>query len=779
FIDVTSGLPRSHDGYHALLVVYDGFSRFATAICLKSEKADYIVKEFMTHYIGKFGPPPTHIHSDNGKNMDSSLIRHLCRMIGTIKSSTPIYTPRSNKAEVICGAVVQLIRKGLINSDQKYWPLCVPFVLNAYNSTVHTATGYTPNALFLGRFDEPSPVPLVPFDCEAANVNDYYKKLRRFQELAFQIVQTKNERLAEIKHKQMNKNAITPQFKIGEYVLVKNLKPGTGPGQVKLRPKWIGPFRIIKVYPASLALVPWSVNSKLESFYKDPDLFRIVHRGDVSPFKVQISAIKDCKPYKGTIDNQIVVDPILISNFLDSLEVDQEKEISFIIPSETDSLEEEDKIPELGDRSMTDHISSSSGSTDPSSKPARPDPDVYTNLAVSSSGSSNTTSSVQTSVETQPKPSRKENFWADDESIIVEGGYAMVPSDHSTLDSWPFAVYPYPYAVMSPGHHPSTETDPTPPVESDSSSNDLDLSPNQKEILNQMKRNQRLEERVGQIYDDLYDARKFRQVAEFNALDVRELEKLAKSADPNVRENASRKLVELIEEMRKYASRDLADLSPAHSATEDEAEFDDLIYQQQPDPEVVKRKMLLNCARRIRREADRLSLSGPLSPAVRRQLEKSLIKAKADLEYAKRRTGFEEDIFEPNFDLSDAFKERPYKDFKSPDISDIEIKIDKSSDHEVESNLANQTDSNESELSRPLSRSSSDATRNYSARSDSISSSSQATPEVVEPEKRKPVRIPQELDKENEEIEVSPPVRFKPRPPERHFEGGARADAVS
>jgi hypothetical protein len=64
--------------------------------------------------------------------------------------------------ETMCGAVAQLLRKGLNQSDQRYWSLCLPFVLNALNSTVHTATGYTTNSLFFGRYQERDLVPLIP-----------------------------------------------------------------------------------------------------------------------------------------------------------------------------------------------------------------------------------------------------------------------------------------------------------------------------------------------------------------------------------------------------------------------------------------------------------------------------------------------------------------------------------------------------------------------------------------------------------------------------------------
>jgi len=247
--DLVVGLPKALDGSHAIFLLYDGFTRFVYGIALASEKAEYIVKKFMTHFVAAFGMPAT-LHSDNGKNIDGALVRHLCNLLGTVKTSTPPYSPRSNPAETVCGAIGMLIRKALTHSDKRYWPQCLPFVLNAYNSTVHSATGYTPNALFFGRDRERDPVPLVPFECETANANEYYQKIRRFQELAFQIVKGRNDQAVDNRKKVWDKTAVKHPFTEGGYVMVKDLAPVVGKGATKLRPKFLGPYQSSEGVPS-------------------------------------------------------------------------------------------------------------------------------------------------------------------------------------------------------------------------------------------------------------------------------------------------------------------------------------------------------------------------------------------------------------------------------------------------------------------------------------------------------------------------------------------------
>ncbi len=151
--------------------------------------------------------------------------------------------------------------------------------------------------------------------------------MRRFQELAFQIVRSRNERRLQAKKEAWDETARNPAYNVGDYVLVKNNNPASGPGRMKLRAKYIGPFRVIKVYVSSLIVVPWTQNSRLEEYYRDPNVFRLMHRGDIKPFHTRQVSVKHCKPFKGEIRAEEIVDPIMLSRFLDDLGVNNDAEI--------------------------------------------------------------------------------------------------------------------------------------------------------------------------------------------------------------------------------------------------------------------------------------------------------------------------------------------------------------------------------------------------------------------------------------------------------------------
>jgi len=335
--DLVVGLPKALDGSYCILLLYDGFSRFTYGIPLGSEKADYIVKKLMSHFVAAFGLPWA-LHSDNGKNIDGNLVRHLALLLGVVKTSTPPHTPNANPCETMCGAISMLLRKALNTSDQRYWSLYLPFLLNALNSTTHTATGYTPNSLFFGKFRERPLVPLVPFDAESANVNQYYQKMRRFQELSFQIARMRNEKRIQARKEVNDATARKPKYEEGGYVLIKNNNPALGPGNMKLRAKYVGPFRILKVYPSSLIVIPWTENEKLESYYRNPDIFRLMNRGDIRPFHTRMVSYKHCKPYYGVKQHEEIVDPLMLNKFLDMLDVNCNDEIVSVLDSNDSSM---------------------------------------------------------------------------------------------------------------------------------------------------------------------------------------------------------------------------------------------------------------------------------------------------------------------------------------------------------------------------------------------------------------------------------------------------------
>ena len=88
-------LEQSKGGQQNILVVTDHFTRYAQAYPTRNQTArttaEILFNQFITHY-----GIPKRIHSDQGANFESNLIKELCRLIGTQKSRTTPYHSTGN-----------------------------------------------------------------------------------------------------------------------------------------------------------------------------------------------------------------------------------------------------------------------------------------------------------------------------------------------------------------------------------------------------------------------------------------------------------------------------------------------------------------------------------------------------------------------------------------------------------------------------------------------------------------------------------------------------------
>ena len=149
-LDIMGPLPKPRQGNNNLLVIGDYFTRWVEAYPIPDQQAATVAEKLVKEFISRFGAP-LEIHTDQGRNFQSDLFREICHLLEVKQTRTTPYHPSSNGLiERFNRTLAQMIRS-FIADNQLDWDVHVPLLTSAYRSTVHPATGFTPNYLMFGR----------------------------------------------------------------------------------------------------------------------------------------------------------------------------------------------------------------------------------------------------------------------------------------------------------------------------------------------------------------------------------------------------------------------------------------------------------------------------------------------------------------------------------------------------------------------------------------------------------------------------------------------------
>uniref|UniRef100_A0A1A8L5P6 Gypsy retrotransposon integrase-like protein 1 n=1 Tax=Nothobranchius pienaari TaxID=704102 RepID=A0A1A8L5P6_9TELE len=143
-------LGRPEDRYPYILVITDLFSKYAVAAPTRDQSANTTARALYSSLIQIFGCPER-ILTDRGAAFESALLQELCQLYGCKKSRTTAYHPQGNGACERFNQTLLNLLNSLTETDQAQWPDRLPALLQAYNSTVHSATRLTPHYVVFGR----------------------------------------------------------------------------------------------------------------------------------------------------------------------------------------------------------------------------------------------------------------------------------------------------------------------------------------------------------------------------------------------------------------------------------------------------------------------------------------------------------------------------------------------------------------------------------------------------------------------------------------------------
>lgn len=274
-IDLTGPHCRTPRGSVYILTCVDVFTKWTEAFPLPNKEAAVVARVLVEQVFCRFGTPIA-LLSDNGTEVDSSIMREICKLLGIDKLHTTAYKPSTNSAIERFHRTLNSMLGKVINEKQDNWDLMLPYVMAAYRSSRHDSTSYSPNMLMLSR-ENRAPVDLMygtgDLSTESTNYDDFIETTRDRMSVAYDIVR-QHIGEAAIRNKKYYDMRVRPvKYKVGDWVYYYNPRRYRG-RQDKWARKYTGPFCVIKV--------PGPVNVQLQLNKRSRPF--IAHIDKVKPF---------------------------------------------------------------------------------------------------------------------------------------------------------------------------------------------------------------------------------------------------------------------------------------------------------------------------------------------------------------------------------------------------------------------------------------------------------------------------------------------------------------
>ena len=249
-LDFMGPFRTSRNGNSYIVLAVDVFTKYLEGVATVSFDA-LISAIFIFNMIFCRHGPYEKILTDRGRNFESHLFLHICRLVGAKKLRTTAFHAQCNGGIERVNKVIKPCLAKLLDVDQDDWDLFLPMAISAYNNSYHSSIGMTP---FEAHFGRPSVMipdlvmnnPL-PKETSYKNVSEYTLGL---WENAQRIQDTIRENLKKARGKQKaayDKNVnVSRQYEIGDKVKLINYAKVIGKSSGFID-KFLGPFTISEI----------------------------------------------------------------------------------------------------------------------------------------------------------------------------------------------------------------------------------------------------------------------------------------------------------------------------------------------------------------------------------------------------------------------------------------------------------------------------------------------------------------------------------------------------
>ena len=243
--DILGPLPESPAGNLYVLVVSDYFTRYSEAYAIPNQEAVTVARKLVDEFFLRFSPPER-LHSDQGRNFESSVIAEVCQLLGVEKSRTTPYHPQSDGLVERFNRTLLDMLATAVGEKPFEWEQNLRRLCFAYNTCIHPTTGYSPFALMFGRQARlPMDIVLGATSPSSSTTQQYAVQLQADLEAAYSHVRDRMGHKLQQQKVRYDLRAHGKPFEEGDLVWLHS--PATPRGKSrKLHRPWTGPYRVVR-----------------------------------------------------------------------------------------------------------------------------------------------------------------------------------------------------------------------------------------------------------------------------------------------------------------------------------------------------------------------------------------------------------------------------------------------------------------------------------------------------------------------------------------------------
>ena len=329
-MDIIDHLQITKAGNVCVLTITDHFTKYVKAIALPDQTAVRVAGALFSEWIAPFGAPQS-LHTDQGTNFTSDLIAELCELLNIYKTRTTPYHPAGNgQVERYNRTIMDLIHSE-VKDNPVHWDETLPIACMAYNSTVHTSTGFEPNLLWLGRniyLPVDRMMPPDP-DVHPLPLHEYARKLVEDIRANFVTARLRLGKAATVMKKYYDRTAHLHDYKVGDAVKLRVFRKEKGVS--KFAERFSGPYFVLDVLSDIRFRIALNATTKPKVVHHDqilPYLFRdkglrpdtawvFTRSRTVSPEQAEVVTSAATQPSAAPKDviiiKDVALDPIIVA----------------------------------------------------------------------------------------------------------------------------------------------------------------------------------------------------------------------------------------------------------------------------------------------------------------------------------------------------------------------------------------------------------------------------------------------------------------------------------